>query len=89
MERKGPTGLDGASYVKPKQWVVWGSNTWNFLTTLLEGHIFKAKYYPRSSIFEANKSSSPSLIWCGLYDNLKWFQDSFEWKLGNEEHVFL
>lgn len=62
---------------------------WLFLVdpTSLPSIIFQEKYFPTSSILNAELGSKPSYIWRSIFQALPLFKEGLLWKIGNGEKV--
>ncbi|KAL8134130.1 hypothetical protein AgCh_009267 [Apium graveolens] len=50
--------------------------------------VYKARYFPHNSIFEAQKGRNPSFIWQGLVTALNSLHTWFIWVVGNSESIY-
>ncbi|CAN1752567.1 Uncharacterized mitochondrial protein AtMg00310 [Linum perenne] len=65
--------------------------TWRFLQdpVLLLAKIYKAKYYPNSSLMQAGKGSNPSWDWRGILKGRDIIRVGHRWQVGNGIHINL
>lgn len=49
--------------------------------------IFKAKYYPNCSFFQASLGPNPSYAWRGIYEARRWLLEGCRWRVGSGEAV--
>lgn len=56
---------------------------WNFLSqpNSLVTKVFKAKYYAKSSLFEASRGGGVRYIWSGLWQAMEALKKGFKWTL--------
>lgn len=62
-----------------------GKNWWRLhrQSETLSGRLFKAIYYPRSSLCAAKKGSHPSYAWTSIFRTRWVFEESARWKVGD------
>ncbi|CAN1303164.1 Uncharacterized mitochondrial protein AtMg00310 [Linum perenne] len=63
--------------------------TWRILQNpeLLIAKIYKAKYYPNSSLLNAGKGSNPSWGWRGILKGRDIINIGHRWQVGNGKHI--
>lgn len=49
--------------------------------------VFKAKYFPNYSLFEANLGSNHSFTWLGIWEARCWLEKECLWRIENEKNV--
>lgn len=66
-----------------------GKHCWHFLQnpSSLVARIFKARYYPNSSLFEASRGGGASFIWSGLWQAKEKIKHGFRWVVGDGKNI--
>lgn len=66
-----------------------GKHCWHFIHNpgSLIARIFKARYYPHNSLFEATRGGGASYIWSGLWQAKEELKHGFRWVIGNGEKI--
>lgn len=61
-----------------------GKHCWNFLTNSdsLVARVYKARYFPNTSLFEANRGGGVSFIWSGLWQAKEVLKEGYRWIVG-------
>jgi hypothetical protein len=58
---------------------------WNFMMkpNTLVARIYKARYFPKSTIFESHLGNNPSFAWRSIWKSRKVLMNGCRWKIGN------
>lgn len=66
-----------------------GKHCWNFLSNpnSLVARVFKARYFPNTSFFDANRGGGVSYIWSGIWKAKEVPKKGFKWVLGDGESI--
>lgn len=49
--------------------------------------VFKAKYFPHSSLFDTWLGTNPSFAWRGIWEAIGWLDKGCVWRIGNGKHT--
>lgn len=62
-----------------------GKQCWNLIQNPLSlvGRLFKARYYPNNSFFEATTGGGVSFVWAGLWQAKEAFKKGYRWIIGD------
>lgn len=66
-----------------------GKHCWNFLKhpEALVTRIFKARYFPNNTFFNANRGGGASFIWSGIWQAKEVLKKGFRWVLGDGKSI--
>lgn len=67
-----------------------GKHVWNFMNNpqSLFSRVYKARYFPDTSILKEKKGHNPSFIWQGILTAMESLSKGFRWVVGNGENIF-
>lgn len=66
-----------------------GKHVWQFLNKpdSLVSRVFKARYFPRTSVLKAARGGGSSFIWSGIWQAKEAFCKGFRWVLGDGKEI--
>lgn len=66
-----------------------GKQCWNFLNNprSLVARVFKAKYFPESSLFDASRRRGASFVWSGLWQAKESLKQGYRWVVGDGRSI--
>ncbi|KAL8126745.1 hypothetical protein AgCh_013868 [Apium graveolens] len=66
-----------------------GKHVWSFMhdTNTLVSRLFKARYFPSSTVLKASIGNRPSFIWRGIWTAKEELSGGFRWVLGNGNDI--
>ncbi|GKA81339.1 ribonuclease H [Tanacetum coccineum] len=73
----------------PIRWSLLAKQEWRMITvpTTLVAKLLKARYFPRSTYFDANVGYCLSYIWCSLISVKEIVRKGCKWNIGDGRHV--
>ncbi|GAU45901.1 hypothetical protein TSUD_401110 [Trifolium subterraneum] len=62
---------------------------WNFMTKpdTLVARVYKARYFPKSSLFESHLGNNPSYAWRSIWKSRKVLMNGCRWRIGNGANI--
>lgn len=66
-----------------------GKHCWNFLVNpdSLVARVFKARYFPNSSLMNAKRGGGSSFIWSGIWQAKEAMRNGYRWVLGDGQSI--
>ncbi|XP_019186577.1 PREDICTED: uncharacterized protein LOC109181280 [Ipomoea nil] len=79
----------GGTESKGIHWKNWKKLSWRLIKypDSLVAKIYRARYYPTSTFFEAKKCSNPSFIWSSLLETQEVLRKHTRWRVGRGDQI--